>query len=505
MIAAWMNQALIGVDRAVPAIDGDVGVLLEQVGAQGEDAALGFSRAMGALAACRLAALTLDAGTSPPPAAAPEDFNALAPDHAWTAALAFVFTEGTPRLQYEACQRVAALRAVVPVRLLPAALDAGCRSTLLRPALQSILGHRGRWLAQFNDAWRFAAQTPADAAAADDPKLWSEGSLVQRIAYLRTSRARDPAAARNLLQAQLGELPAKERVDLVAVLSQRLGAGDEALLEGLLKDRSRDVRDSAARLLALVPTSTHARRLAAWLSPLVTCRRSLLLKTTWSCDAPQAVDAAWTASAIETTRPQHEALGERAWSLYQLTRQSALSWWTSHTGMSAAALIAWAAKTDWKDALHRGWRERAGADDRDWIEAMLRAPDGDFRRQASTLLALLPVAEREKYWPRSLDELSKSGALGDAIASCALGETLSADFSRALVLEVHACIVSDRLRNEYILRAQLLELATILHPAALAAWHQPQRRDDETPAMSECIHLFERTLAIRRTLHAALS
>ncbi|HEY2344756.1 MAG TPA: DUF5691 domain-containing protein [Xanthomonadaceae bacterium] len=504
MIAAWLNQALVGVDRAPPVLGGEIGDLLARVGAQGDDPALGFSRAMGALAACHLAALTLAVPDAPPPEPAQADANVLAADHAWSALLAWVFAEGTQRLQHEACLRIATLHAVVPVSLLPAALDAGRRSTALRPALQSVIGHRGRWLAQFNDDWRFAKGGTATVVAADDPKMWSEGGTVQRIDYLRALRARDPGAARELLKAQLGEMPAKERIELVGVVAQHLGPDDEALLELLLKDRSRDVRDAAARLLALLPSSAHARRLAGWLAAAVTSKRSFLLKTTWSCDAPQAADPAWATAAIDAARPQHEALGERAWWLYQLTRQSALSWWKTHTGMNATDLIAWAAKTDWKDALYRGWRERAGAADRDWIEAMLCAPDPEFRRHASSLLALLPVSEREKYWPRSLADFVKSGALGDATASCALGETLSTEFSRTLLLDVHALIAGDHLRNDYNLRPQLLELATILHPASLVAWHAAARRDDETPAMSECIHTFERIIAIRHSLHAPL-
>ena len=506
MITAWLNQALIGVDHAVAArIAGPIGDVIAQAGGQGDDSALGFSRAMGALAACRLAALTLAAPDALPPEPAQDDSNVLPGDHGWSGLLAWVFVEGTPRLQHEACMCIAGLPAVMPASVLPAALDAGRRSVALRPALQSVIGHRGRWLAGFNDEWRFAADNTTSVVADEDPKRWSEGSLAQRVDYLHTLRTRDAAAARSLLQAQLGELPAKERVELVGVLAQHLGADDEALLEGLLKDRSRDVRDIAARLLAQLPTSAHTRRLAGWLAPLLSSKRGLLGKTSWLCDAPQSADPDWPAAAISSTRPQHEPLGERAWWLYQLTRQTTLSWWTAHTGMNATDLIAWAAKTDWKDALYRGWRERAGAADKDWLEAMLRATDPEFDRHSAALLALLPVAEREKYWPRVLDEFSKSGALGDAVASCAFGETLSIDFSRDLILEAHAFIASDRLRNDYTLRPQLLELATILHPGSLSAWHSPARREDGTAAMSECIHAFERIVAARRTLHTPLS
>lgn len=505
MISAWLNQALLGVDQSAAVIDGEIGEILAQAGGQCEDSALGFSRAMGALAACRLAALTLAAADALPPEPAQEDSNVLSADHDWSGLLAWVFAEGTPRLQNEACMCIADLGSVIPVPLLPAALDAGRRSVALRPALQSVLGHRGRWLAGLNDEWRFAADNTTAVSDDDDPKRWNEGSLAQRVDYLRTLRGRDPGAARNLLQTQLGELSAKERIELVGVLAQCLDAADEMLLEGLLKDRSRDVRDVAARLLALLPASAQSRRLSGWLAALVSSKRNFLNKTSWLCDAPQSADPDWSAAAVTATRPQHETLGECAWWLYQLTRQTNLSWWTAHTGMNAAELINWAAKTDWKDALYRGWRERAGSADRDWLEAMLRSTDPELLRHSASLLALLPVAEREKYWPRSLDAFSKSGALGDATVSFAFGETLSINFSRDLLLEVQKCFASDRLSNDYMLRPQLLELVTILHPASLPAWRSAPRRDDETPAMSECIQAFERIVTARRTLHTPLS
>ena len=61
-------------------------------------------------------------------------------------------------------------------------------------------------------------------------------------------------------------------------------------------------------------------------------------------DAPRAADPEWSSAAIDVARPQNDALGERAWWLYQLVRQVPLRWWCEHTGMDAAALLAWAAK-----------------------------------------------------------------------------------------------------------------------------------------------------------------
>jgi hypothetical protein len=503
MSAVWLKQALVGVEGKVAvAAEGAIGALLTQIVASESEAALGFARAAGAMAACRRAAIMLAPQLSDGTEPASADTRALSASHPWFDALTSTLIDGPLRLQFEACVRVAAIDATLPHKLLPHALEAGKRNTILRDPLQRVLGHRGRWLAQFNPEWKFAASGACDVTAATDPKLWEEGTLSQRVAYLQFVRNENPAEARDLLQAQLGELPAKERIELVGVLAQGLTQQDESLLAPLLKDRSRDVRVIAARLLARLPESAHAKRLIEWMTPLLTEKRGLL-KRSWLLEAPAAADPEWQTAAIDATRPQHDALGERAWWLYQLVRQIPLSWWTTRTGMSATDLIAWAKKTDWQDALFRGWREQVGTTDRDWVEALLSSGVKQFVNDAAALLALLPIADREKYWPRTLAEIHKAGTLATIAGSCALGETLSANFSRSLIASVHDCFVSDAMRNEYGLRAHALEIAAIVHDGSLAGWQPLPRRDDETPGLAECIHEFERIVAIRRTLHSS--
>lgn len=501
----WLKAALVGIEGSVPMpADGEIGALMATVAAQGDDSAQGFCRVAGVLAACRLAALSLPPPVVPPTAAA-ADAQALADDHPACAALASAFAEGPLRLQYEACLRLAAADAHLPAALLPAALQAGQRQQVLRAALLPQLGARGQWLAACNPDWRYAASSVDTApAASDEEQQWQQGSIEQRSQYFRALRTRDPAAANALLQAQLGELAAKERAALVELLAIGLQADDAALLESLLKDRSREVRYTAARLLALLPDAAHAGRLRAWLAALVISKRGMLGRS-WQCEAPAAADPDWAGAAIESTRPQHETLGERAWWLYQLVRQTPLAWWCEHTGMRAAELLAWAAKSDWAEALQRGWRERIGAADPEWIEAMLASNAAIFRQGMSDLLALLPMAQRERHWPRNLAELQQAGLLGRIIGACAPGETLSASYSAALLPSLQTLLEGDALRQDYTLRAVLLDLATLLHPDSLPALRLPPRRGDETPALAECLTDFQRIVAMRRTLHDALS
>jgi hypothetical protein len=473
--------------------------LLGRGTARGDDPAAAYALAVGALAACRLAAVAFEAVADPLPTPALPDAHVLPDSHPWWPALATAFADGPLRLQHEACARVAAIGATLPPALLATALDAGKRSVSLRGALVPVLGHRGRWLASCNADWSYAAG--GDIEDADDPRAWEEGNAAQRTAWLARLRARDPAMARDLLGARLGELPARERFDLLRVLESNASLDDEPLLAPLLKDRSKDVRELAASLLGRMPQSAHAQRLVAWLEPLLVLKRGLLTKS-WQIEAPAAADPAWNEAAIDLKRPQHEQLGERAWWLYQLVRQAPLAWWTTHTGMDPAALVAWAAKTDWAQALRDGWLERVGPGDIEWVEALLAADStrGTVHR-ASSLLALLPPARREKHWPRSLEKLRKAGLLQDVLASNAPGETLSLELSRALLADLHPLLAGDAIRHDYLLREQAIDLVAVAHPDALRDFDVPPRRPDETPAMAEAVLDLERVASARRTLH----
>ena len=505
MNPVWLKPALVGVEDFVAfGIEGEVGELLARV-ADGEDAARNFTRSAGVLAACTRAANALAAADVVLAAPAAPDPEAMPATHPWAGAIDAMFVTATQsqpyelRLTYEACLRLADAKKTLPPSALPAALIAGQRHQALRPALLPVLGHRGRWLAAQTPDWSYAASVGVAAGATASTAVWEHGNFVERLGYFRALRERDPGTARALLQSSLAELAAKERVEFVQAMSLGLQPDDAALLEPLLKDRSRDVRYEAARLLALLPESAHARRMLAWIASLVTPKRGLLGKG-WSIDAPEAADPGWVGAQIEPTRPQHEALGERAWWLYQLARQVPLSWWTSHTGMTSADLVAWAGKTDWKAALYRGWRERVSRAEPEWIEALLSARSRDARAAANDLLALLPVAQREKHWPNHIDALWKDGDAQDVIAACAPGETLSRGYSSALLPSLLACFEDDRLRHDYSLRTCLLELGTLLDAGVLDPSVRVARRADETSAMAECAQTFERILHVRALL-----
>ena len=473
-----LPAAMVGTDKMAfssPALSGPVGALLAQLQAQAAQPALALLQTAGVLAVCERAAQQGSTGPAAPPTdtAAPETMPALEAK-SLQISLRWALAEAPARLQIELLQRLSAAGLRLPASVLPLALEAGQRSVALRPALLAVLGERGRWLAGKNRYWRYAEGTATDAPL---ETRWSDGSLAQRAQLLRSERQRDPASARERLKTALPDLPAKDRAELAAVLIEGLSMDDEALLTALCKDRGNDVRQTARALLVQLPGSAATQRAIARLLPCLEKPSTLksLLGAKWKIDAPQAAADDWKADGLEAERPKHDSLGERGWWLYQLARQVPLAWWPSHTGMDPAALLQWARKSDWTEALARAWLEMLPmAPDTDWCKAFL---DHWFVKTQSatpaTVLALLPPADREPYWTQTLQDISaaKSAPFNDVatqmVQACQPGEHVSEALSRLLLQKLPLFL------SKTYLRVPLDELCCVLHPAVLPVLLDP--------------------------------
>jgi len=480
-----LPAAMVGTDKMAfssPALSGPIGALLAQLQAQAAQPALALLQTAGVLAVCERAGQqgTARAASALNTAvAAPETVPAL---HAQNLqiSLRWALAEAPVRLQVELLQRLNAAGLRLPASLLPLALEAGQRSVALRPALLAVLGERGRWLAGQNRYWRYAEGSAADAPL---ETRWSDGSLAQRVALLRDERQRDPASARERLKTALPDLPAKERAELAAVLTEGLSMADETLLVALCKDRGNDVRQIARALLVQLPESAATQRAIARLQPCLEKPATLksLLGAKWKIDAPQAAADDWKADGLEAERPKNESLGERAWWLYQLARQVPLAWWVAHTGMTPAALLQWAAKTDWNTALARAWLDvLRAAPDTAWCQAFLdHWPGKTLRETPAAVLALLPPAQREPYWMQTLQQVSagKAGAVNEVaeqiVQACPPGHHVSQPLSLLLLekLPLHL--------HKHYLSTPLSELCCTLHPAVLPALLAPLPPGDD--------------------------
>jgi hypothetical protein len=152
----------------------------------------------------------------------------------------------------------------VPPELLPAIFVA-------RPAVETrsrwrrVIGARGRWLAQFNPAWKWATEPPVEAEGVpeDAAMLWQEGAPSQRVEILARVRAANPALAREWIGAAWKQERTEMRDSMIDALATHLSMDDEPLLERALDDKTERVRDAALELLPLLPASAFVQRMIA--------------------------------------------------------------------------------------------------------------------------------------------------------------------------------------------------------------------------------------------------
>ncbi len=96
----------------------------------------------------------------------------------------------------------------------------------------------------------------------DPLNAWERGTPSDRLEALRLLRAHDPGVARSLLATGLPSERAEFRVSCYATMARGLSPADEGVLEQALDDRSGAVREVAAGLLAQLPSSAWAGRMA---------------------------------------------------------------------------------------------------------------------------------------------------------------------------------------------------------------------------------------------------
>ncbi|WKB53447.1 DUF5691 domain-containing protein [Eleftheria terrae] len=508
---ALLPAALVGTDRSGElagvfgqAAGGAVAALLAELqaqdGAAGEAGAL-LLRAAGVLAVCERAGFEPPAAPDSPLAqpAAPETRPALRLP-AWQGWLRRVLGDAPRPLQHQALRTLAERGWRLPAPLLPAALELAAGDVALRPAVTGVLGEHGLWLAAQRPRWRAAIAAPAVASLED----WEHGPLAARAGWLRHERLSDAAAARDRLVQALPELGARERAELVAGLASGLSMDDEHLLESLLKDRAGDVRRIAGSLLQALPAS----RQAAWLGDQLAALLQRDPAAGWRLEAPAQAPAEAKAHLVEAVRPKHESLGERAWWLYQLVRLTPLPWWTAHTGLAPAELLAWAGQGDWQAALLRGWRDAVlataeAAPQADWALALLQHwPAHLLGSDRSGVQALLPVAQREWLWRVRLAE--GKGALSDLVSeilgACALHDRLSPDFAAPLADALARQLAEDQLGWGSFWRQSAPALCALLPDAALPRLAGLPRHDGQLPQLQDTLAQLDVVIGLRQAL-----
>jgi hypothetical protein len=457
----------------------------------------------------RLAGFVAPSGHALPAPASPENLPAPT-DPVHTQVLATILADAPLRLQAEALRLVGAHGYRLPPATLPAALAVGRRHAALRRWILPVLGQRGRWLAQFEADWSYAAGS-GDSTTAPEV-AWEEGSLDARALALRALRRTAPADALERLQKALPTANARERAALLATLAEQLGPSDEAFLEPLLTDRSKEVRGCAARLLARLPGSALVNRMAARLEGCLTEERKLLRRVTvleppavWSEDA--AGDALVKAPSTGFTG------GERAWWLYQLARHVPPAWWEARLSRSPAEVVAWARSTEWQAVLLSAWADWCadGEAPAAWVDALLGTIPPEQGARMWSLISALPTDARAERCQSILARVTKSAELVhhlqqvEQILPPGAELPLSAEVVKGLLVRLRQLLGTGRQQHDYSFKPACTALALWI-PARhlpLASLLPAAPPDSATPSEMEGLSEFHLLVDLRRRLHAA--
>jgi hypothetical protein len=396
-----------------------------------------------------------------------------------------------------------------PDSLLPALLDAAHADAALRRPVAAVAGPRGRWLAQLNPDWAFVAEgaaprSPDEAALAE---LWQTGGRNGRLFLLESLRPARPELGRALVESTWASEKADDRAAFVAALAAGLGPADEPFLEAALDDRAKDVRATAARLLAQLPDSRLARQMAERALGLVRYSGGLFPKIEVSL--PEACDKALQRDGVEP-KPR-QGLGERAWWLRQIVARTPPAAWSAAWRQTPQAILGLRVAKEWRGLLLEAWAEAAaGYGDLAWAQALAELAMREA--EAAPALNLLPLLPRERREALLIKLLSSSRkpfgrehpALGPLRASPApWGAALAAAVIEALARRLNP--LKDDASTDWHLRAALGEFALAIPPelAEEAIAVLPEELG-ATSFWGDEVRGFVERLRLRRDMYAAL-
>ena len=244
--------ALLGTDRR-PLPPPPVGPAGEF--GHGSDVAVALLDRAAAVQAARRAGAVPEAAGPPLPACPPDDRPpCLAPA---ARRLGRILRGEHPDLLEEWLRALTAAGRAAPPEHLVDLVDRTRAAPGLRPVVVEAAGPVAGWLSELLPGLGWAIGPPMDPREA-----WERGEPAERIEALRRLRSADPAAARELLATGLPGERAELRAAAYGTLAAGLGPEDESLLERGLDDRVAAVRQRAAELLAALPSSAWAQRMA---------------------------------------------------------------------------------------------------------------------------------------------------------------------------------------------------------------------------------------------------
>ncbi|MEZ4527116.1 MAG: DUF5691 domain-containing protein [Desulfobacterales bacterium] len=385
-----------------------------------------------------------------------------------------------------------------PFLALPALLRFATETPVYRAAVRGCIGPRGRWLAQANPDWHWAAEADSERS---ESSLWEEGTLAERCDCMIRIREKDPAKTRELIREGLKGENASNRSKLIALFQHNLSLDDEPVLESLLDDRSIEVRRTIASLLSQLPSSALARRMQERMEECVTIEKGRL-RTTCKVEPPEEINDSMKRDGILDKAVS--GLGSRAAMLMWMVSFTPLGWWQERGNLSPKESLKIIRKSEWKDALFMGLANAAITQHNPaWLIALLEAgKTGKFQPDRDALMKAMPRSDLEKWVASTLSP--DSIRVIDILIHSNDPEIWGSELSKTVLTAVKATIPKHR--ADWTLRSYIKEMALFIHPdvldSALTGWPEAH---ENWPYYAETGYEFFEIIKLRIDLHKELS
>ncbi|MEW6402009.1 MAG: DUF5691 domain-containing protein [Chloroflexota bacterium] len=386
----------------------------------------------------------------------------------------------------------------VPEELLPELLEWGTDNPDHLELILPVIGRRGNWLASLNPVWAVINTASLAVSAQDDQleEVWQTGERKSRRVLLRLLRGKSASSGRNLIASTWGVESAEDRAAFLATFATNLSMEDEPFLEAALNDRSKEVRQTAARLLACLPQSRLVERMIRRVQPLLRLEagRWPLRRARIEVIFPETCDTELSRNGVEAKPPSGQTIGEKAWWLRQMMQMVPPQVWNQWWHKSAGELLEIAADGEWRELLHEGWYIATLLHrDADWAIAMLK-----IYPQRTLLLEAVEPGKREPFIHALIQSQPKDGM--------ALAIGYRHPWSQALTR-----LVLSNLRRYYLtdqgipfysqLRQVFLEIGQHMHPESLPdAERILKGKEDDNSAWKQAVQSLLSLLEFRHQM-----
>lgn len=370
----------------------------------------------------------------------PEDEKEILPRKATTALVSLIRQSNEDGI-YELLRLTQNHKFRISASLLPLFLDWSLRASISSDLVLSLVGERGKWLAEQHPDWK------TFLPLAD--QVWEEGNLNEQSVWLTTLRKTDPKRARELLAERLPQTTAKVQAQLLASLQVNLSSDDEEILDDAYHHKRKEVRQSAALLLSRLPESAFITHLKSFVDELWQQKDKFDLHLS---DEQLPVLKAFELAKLPQAQLQ---LGEKNRMLAQAISVIPLQYWEDQFDLAPARILRQIDSNQNADWIRASWLIACVHQKRsDWAIALLDSFFVAIKRDSPelvmnwlytlpdpylpALVALLDEAVWESLLKHHLSSLNDESSLGFWIrflndCKCSIPQNIVLAFGQRLV------------------------------------------------------------------------